>query len=92
MTVTDAVEFDSPQEFEHGADYVRPVEAVGGESVAGGRRLGHVVVEIATEGNAFQITPEEIHEQTRNGRTPTRLGVELEKPVARATIIQTITP
>ena len=51
-----------------------------------------VIVDIAAEGNDFQIVPEEIRESLPGGRFPTRLGIELVKPVARATITLTITP
>jgi hypothetical protein len=92
ITVTDAVEFDSPQEFGTALITFGPWKLLAPNRLQLGEKLDSVVVEIVAEGGEFQVTPEEIHENLRGGHTPTRLGIDLTKPAARATITLTITP
>ncbi len=86
------MEFASPQKFETALITFGTWKQLTPNRLQVDDGAEHVVVEIATEGNEFTITPEEIHEQTRNGRTPTRLGIDLVKPAAHATITLTISP
>ena len=87
LTVTDEVEFEQPADVRHGADHVRQVETDGGRTVCGlAMAPMRSVVEIHVDGGEFQIVPETIHEQLPQGRVPVRLGIELTKPVAAATI------
>ena len=90
--MTDAVEFDSPQEFGTALITFGPWKELAPNRLQLGEGSDSVVVEIAVDGGEFRVTPEKIDENLRANHTCTRLGIELTKPVARATIIQTITP
>ena len=92
ITVTDAVEFDSPAEFGTALITFGPWKELAANRLQLGEAPDSVVVEIAVDGGEFKVTPEEIHENLRGGHIPTRLGIDLTKPTARAMITQTITP
>ena len=86
LTVTDAVEFSSPQTFGTALITFSQWKRTAPDrlQVGDGRRCGRV--EIHVDGGEFQIAPETIHEHFRNSAVPIRLGIELMKPVAAATI------
>jgi len=92
LTVTDEVEFDSPQSFGTAlitfSDWkqLRPKQLLIGSSPES------VQVEITTDGPAFEIQSEQIKEDVRGGRTPTRLGIDLTQPAAKAMITLTVIP
>lgn len=92
ITVSDAVEFDSPQEFGTALITFGPWKELAANRLQLGEAPDSVVVEIAVDGGEFRVTPEKIDENLRGNHTCTRLGIDLTKPVARATIVQTITP
>ncbi len=92
ITVSDAVAFDSPQEFETALITFGEGKRLGPNQLQVGDERGRVNVEIATGGSEFKIVPEVIHENVHGGYTPTRIGIRLAKPVAAATITLTITP
>jgi hypothetical protein len=49
-------------------------------------------IDIEVEGADFKIQPEIIEEDLSGRRLPTRLGINLTKPVLRAVVILTIRP
>ena len=92
LTVTDAVEFDSPQTFGTALITFGPWKSLAPDRLQVGTEPDAVTVQIAVEGGRLKIAPEEIREDMSGGRKPTRLGIELTEPAARATITLTITP
>jgi len=92
LTVTDEVEFDSPQTFGTALitfdDWKRPAE----NRLLIGDGEDKVVVEIDTGGAAFELKPVEIKEDVRSRRLPKRLGIDLAEPVTTATVRLTIAP
>ena len=92
LTVIDAVEFDSPQSFGTALITGNAWKQLAPDRLEVGDKSDRVVVEIAVEGGKFQITPEQLQEQIRGNRVPTRLGIDLIDPVTRATIAVSITP
>ncbi|MHC4177907.1 MAG: heparinase II/III domain-containing protein, partial [Planctomycetota bacterium] len=95
LTVTDQVEFDGPQSFGtalitfSGWKRLEPNRLLVGEGREGREA---VEVQITTDGPTFEIQADEIKEDVRGRRLPTRLGIDLAKPVRRATIILKIVP
>ena len=57
-----------------------------------GERKQVVVVTIDAEGSEVQVEPVKIEEDLRGGKLPTRLGLQLVKPTAHATISLMIGP
>jgi hypothetical protein len=51
-----------------------------------------VRVRLAVDGGPFDVAAEEIHEDVRAGRPPTRIAVRLARPVKKAAVTATITP
>ncbi len=93
LTIVDEVEFDSPQSFATTLiTFDRWKRLEGDRLLIGSEGESSVEVDISVEGSAFTIQPEQIDEDVRGGRLPTRLGIELTKPVTRATITMTVTP
>jgi len=92
LTVTDEVEFDSPQSFGTALitfdDWKRPAR----DRLLVGDGDDKVVVEIDTGGAAFELKPVEIKEDVRSPRLPKRLGIDLTEPVTKATVRLTIAP
>ena len=70
ITVSDAVEFDSPQEFETALITFGEGKRLAPNRLQVGDDREHVIVEIATDGGEFRIVPEVIHEEAarRPGR------------------------
>jgi hypothetical protein len=92
LTVTDAVEFDSPQSFGTALITFDKWKKLTPGRLQVGNGKDDVTVEINVEGGEFQVMPEEIHEDLPNKRFPTRLGIELTKPVTKAEVRLTIMP
>ena len=92
LTVIDTVEFTSPQEFGTAlvtfSDWKQPSP----NQLIVGSKSESVRIEIAVDGSAFQVNGEQIEEDVRHKRFPTRLGINLAEPVTRATVAMTITP
>lgn len=92
LTVTDSVEFSSPESFEvalitHGSWKQLAADTLRIDSD------GHAVdVRIEVEGAAFELGSERIDEDVRTPIKPTRIAVRLDKPVQRARIRMTIAP
>ena len=92
LTVTDEVEFDAPQEFGTALITLGKWKQVTPNRLLFGEGPGAVEVEIATAGPAVKLTAKQIDEDVPGGRQPTRVGIDLAEPVAKAAIRLTITP
>ncbi len=93
LTVTDEVEFTSPQTFETALVTFDESKAGPGDTVLVGDGAEAVKVGIAVTGAKLSpIRSEAIREDLPGRRIPTRLGIELAEPVTRASIRLTITP
>jgi len=92
LTVVDHVRFAGPQTFGTALVTFSPRQKTGPGRLLVGEGKGRVAVEITTDGPAFAVHEDEIHEDVRGGRLPVRVGIELSKPVREATITLQITP
>jgi len=92
LTVIDEVELDSPQDFGTALITFSRWKRLAPNRLLVGDGRGAVQVEIAADGGDIEIKAEEIKEDLPGGRIPTRLGIDLTKPAARATIKLTIRP
>jgi hypothetical protein len=92
LTVVDHVRFAGPQTFGTALVTFSPRHETDPRRLLVGEDKGRVAVEITTDGPAFGIHEEVIHEDVRGGRLPVRVGVELSKPVREATITVRIAP
>ncbi len=92
LTVTDAVEFDSPQTYDTALITFGPWKQLAPDRLQVGADPDAVTVQIAVEGSPFKLLPEEIHENMPRNLHPIRLGIELTQPVSHATISLTIVP
>jgi len=93
LTVTDEVEFASPQPFETALITFDKAKPGPGDALLVGDGAGAVKVSIAVTGTRpFRLGSESIQEDLPEGRIPTRWAVELAEPVTSATIRMTITP
>jgi hypothetical protein len=93
LTVTDEVEFASPQTFETALITFDKAKPGPGNVILVGDGAGAVKVAIAVSGaTGFRLQSEEIHENLPGGLIPIRLGIELSEPVTKGTVILTITP
>ena len=90
LTVTDTVEFASPQTFATALITLGKWEQAGDGSLRVRDGDEAVRVEIRVTGGEFAVQAEEIHEDAPV--TPTRIGVHIIKPVTAATITMKITP
>ncbi len=92
LTITDEVEFDSPQSFGTALITFAKWKRLAPNRLMVGTGDGAVRVEIDTGGKPFQIQAEQIEEDVRGGRIPTRLGIDLAEPAAKATVTLRIVP
>ena len=92
LTVADEVEFDGPQSFGTALITFSDWKRLGPNRLLVGDGREAVQVEITTAGLAFEIQSEQIKEDVRGGRTPTRLGIDLTQPVSRATVALRMLP
>ena len=90
LTVTDRVEFAAPQTFATALITKGSWKQLGAKSLQVTDEGRAVRVEIDAGASEFTIAAEEIHEETEI--KPLRLGINLTKPVAAATITVKITP
>ncbi|MGO8749966.1 MAG: hypothetical protein ACLQNE_28810 [Thermoguttaceae bacterium] len=92
LTVCDEVEFSTPEEFGTALITLSPWKSLAGNQLLVGEGKESVRVTIATDGPAHKLRPEQIHENMPHNLVPTRLGIDLERPVAKARITLTIRP
>jgi len=92
MTVTDTVACSQPETFETALvtlgdwSQVRPGELI---VWSGGQTLK---VEIDARGKAYDVAAEQIDEDVRTRRKPTRIGIRLREPAESATVRLSISP
>jgi len=91
LTVTDEVEFSSPQTFGNALITFSKWKRAGDDRLVVGEGSEAVNVRIAAAGEQFRLEAEEIKEDLSRGRIPVRLGIDLVEPVTKATITLTIT-
>ncbi len=92
LTVIDEVEFDSPQAFGTALVTFGPWKQLSSDRLQVGETPDTVAVDIAAEGATEQVSAEGIHEDMPGGRIPTRIGIDLAKPVTKAKITLNIAP
>jgi hypothetical protein len=92
LTVVDEVGFTSPQTFDTALITFSKWEKVADDRLLIGEGTGAVEVAVSTDGQAWELQPEEIHEDLSGGRVPVRLGIVLTKVVERARVTVKITP
>ncbi|NMC20763.1 MAG: heparinase, partial [Thermogutta sp.] len=74
LTVTDRVEFSSPQEFEETLITFSPWKRLADNQLQVGEGKAAAVVTIAAGGRPYELKAEEIDEPIRYSKKPTRLG------------------
>ncbi|MBN2376380.1 MAG: heparinase II/III family protein [Sedimentisphaerales bacterium] len=86
LTVTDTVEFESPQSFSTALITLGEWKqvALGVLEITNGEEI--VRVEITVTGSDYEVVGEDIQEDFRLPKKPTRLGINLKQPVEKATI------
>ena len=82
----DEVEFSTPEEFGTALITLSPWKSLAGNQLLVGEGKESVRVTIATDGPAHKLRSEQIHENMPRNLVPTRLGIDLERPVAKARI------
>jgi hypothetical protein len=92
LSVTDEVEFARPESFGTALVTYAPWRQVGPGHLVVGEGAEAVDVQISADGAEFKLQPEEIREDMSCHRTPTRLGIELVKPVAKARVSISVKP
>jgi len=92
FTVTDEVEFDSPQSFGTALVTFGDWERAAGNRLLVADGDEKVTVQIDTGGAAFELKSAEIKEDVRSPRLPKRLGIDLAEPVTKVTVRVTIAP
>lgn len=92
LTVTDSVRFAKPKTFGTALVTFSKWRKVGADQLVIGEGVEAVRVKIATDGPAFRLQAEEIHEDLSGNRIPTRIGIDLAEPVTAARVTVTIEP
>lgn len=92
LMVQDLVQFEQPQAFGTALITFDAWKQLDANHLRIGEGKGAVTVEISVEGGPFKIKAEEIHEQLPKDRVPTRIGIDMAKPVSQATITVRIRP
>jgi hypothetical protein len=92
LTVTDEVEFDSPQQFGAALITYSPWKQLDAGHLTVGESPNAAQVALATTSGSLHIVAEELHEDMPDKRIPTRLGIDLVDPVKAAAITLTIAP
>jgi hypothetical protein len=91
LTVTDEAEFDSPQGFGTALITFSKWRTSGPNRLVVGEGAEAVQVDIAASAEV-RIQADQIKEDLPAGRVPTRLGIDLAQPAAKAAITLTIAP
>ena len=92
LTIVDEVAFTAPRTFDAALITFSKWEKVADDRLVIGQGNGAVEVAISTDGQAWRLQPEEIHEDLSGGRVPVRLGIVLTEAVERARVTVKITP
>jgi hypothetical protein len=92
LTVTDQAAFDEPKPLGTALITFEPWQRIEPDVLRVGKGKAAVDVRIETGGVPFEVNAEQIQEDLPDGRIPTRLGIDLSRPVKEATIRLTIRP
>ncbi len=92
LTVTDEVVFSKPCDFSTALVTFDEWKQLSGSSLMIRDQGKALRVDIEVTGAEFKIKPETIEEDLSGDRLPTRLGINLTKPVLRAVVCLTIKP
>ncbi len=92
LSVTDEVVFSKPCDFGTAIVTFDKWEQLADSSLKIYEEKEALHVNITATGADFKITPETIHEDLSARRDPTRLGINLTRPVERARVTVTIKP
>jgi hypothetical protein len=92
LAVTDEVVFSKPCDFGTALITFDKWQQLSGSSLIIRDQSKALRVEIKVTGADFKIQPETIEEDISGSRLPTRLGINLTKPVLRAVVSLTIRP
>ncbi len=92
LTVTDEVIFSAPSAFGTALITLGEWERLESDALMVRDGKGAVRVDIVSTGGNLDVNATEIEEDVRGDRRPTRIGIDLSRPVTRATIRMTITP
>lgn len=92
LTITDEVEFTSPQAFGTALTTFSKWRSTGDGRMVIGESADAVQAVISAEGAAFRLEPTEIHEDLGGKLVPIRLGIELTEPVRKATVRVVVSP
>lgn len=92
LTVTDRVEFASPQEFEEALVTFSNWKRLAENQLQIGEGKAAAIVTVDAGGRAFEWRAEEIDEPIRYSKKPTRLGLRFKEPVQNLEVSFAITP
>lgn len=92
LTVTDEVTFSHPCDFGTALITLDQWKKAASSSLLIHDEQEALSVEIAVSGAGFEIKPETMKEDLSGGRLPTRLGINLTRPVTHAVTTVTIAP
>lgn len=92
LTVTDEVAFESPRKFGTALVTLGKWEQVGSDTLYVHDGGEGVNVKLTIEGGEVDITAEQIEEDVRTSKLPTRIGINFTEPVRQARITATIAP
>ncbi len=92
LSVTDEVEFNSPQAFETALITLSPWKQLGPDTLVVGEKAESVEVKISTKENPFSLQATEIQEHLPGRVIPKRLGIVLSDPVRQAVVRVAIAP
>lgn len=91
LTVTDEVEFSQPQAFGTALITLGEWQQPEPDTVLVSESGEAVLVTLQITGAEFDVRAEEIKEDVRTRRLPTRIGIDLRQPVTRASVTLKIT-
>jgi len=92
LTITDEVEFSSPQSFGTALLTFSKWRSAGDGRLVIGEGADAVQAAVSAEGAAFRIEPTEIQEDLGGKLVPIRLGIELTEPVLKAVVRVAVSP
>jgi hypothetical protein len=90
LTVTDEVEFDSPQAFGTALLTFGPWQPLDDGRLLFGAKPDQLQVSLQAEGGKLAVQAEEIHEDSSLRKTPLRIGLDFTAPVTKARIEVTV--
>jgi len=92
LTVTDEVTFSRPSDFGTALITFDQWKKISSSLLTIYDQKERLSVNIEVSGADFEIKPETIKEDLSGGRLPTRLGINLKRPVTHAVVTLTISP